>query len=161
MTDRTSERHAGILDGYKRGDTPFNSWAEKNLGLVRLTDWAWGRASMIWEIDDRFVMPDGVMFGGHIAAVADHVVGLATMTVLEASTDRFRTSRLETNYFRPLVRPRATIEARVVNASKNLVHVEADFFNTEAKLAVRVAAVQMKRPATGAPSREPGAEGRD
>ena len=100
---------------------------------------------MRWEIDDRFVMPDGVMFGGHIASVADHVAGLATMTVLNADNERFRTSRLETNYFRPLTMPLATIEGRVVNASKTLIHVEADMLNAQEKLAVRVNAVQVRR----------------
>ncbi len=144
-TRKTSARHTEILDGYKRGDGRFNAWAEEKLGILRLTDWAWGRISMAWEIDDRFVMPDGVMFGGHVASVADHVAGLATMTALEANEDRFRTSRLETNFFRPVMKPTATIEGRVVNVSKNLVHVEADFFNAEGKLAVRINAVQVKR----------------
>jgi acyl-coenzyme A thioesterase PaaI-like protein len=142
---KTSARHSDILDGYKRGDTRFNEWAEKKLGTFRLTHWEWGKLSIDWEIDDRFVMPDGVMFGGHVAAVADHVAGLAAMTVLETSEDRFRTSRLETTFFRPIMKPKAVIEARVVNASKSLIHVEADFMGAEGKLAARVAAVQMKR----------------
>lgn len=142
---KTSARHSGILDGYKRGDTRFNEWAEKHLGTFRLTHWEWGRLSLDWEIDDRFVMPDGVMFGGHVASVADHVAGLAAMSVLEEENDRFRTSRLETNFFRPIMRPRASIEARVVNTSKSLIHVEADFLNGDGKLAARVCALQMKR----------------
>ena len=142
---KTSGRHTQILDGYKAGGSRFNEWAEKHLGTFRLIQWEWGRLSMLWEIDDRFLMPDGMMFGGHVAAVADHVAGLAAMTVLEADDDRFRTSRLETTFFRPLTKPRATIEARVVNASKSLIHVEADFLNAEDKLAARIAAVQAKR----------------
>lgn len=142
---KTSARHSDILDGYKRGDTRFNSWAEEKLGTFRLAEWEWGRLTIAWEIDDRFVMPDGVMFGGHVAAVADHIAGLAAMTVLEANEDRFRTSRLETTFFRPIMKPRARIDARVVNISKSLIHVEADFLNPEGKLAARLAAVQMKR----------------
>jgi len=144
---QTSARHAEILDGYKSGSSRFNKWCEEKLGAFRLTHWEWGKLSMVWEIDDRFVMPDGVMFGGHVASVADHVAGLAAMTVLEANEDRFRTSRLETNFFRPIMKPAAAIEARIVNASKSLIHVEADFLNGEGKLAARVAAVQMKRTA--------------
>lgn len=144
---KTSARHREILDGYKRGDSRFNKWSEEKLGIFRLTHWEWGKLSIVWEIDDRFVMPDGVMFGGHVASVADHVAGLTAMTALEENDDRFRTSRLETNYFRPVMKPKATIEARIVNTSKSLIHVEADFFNAEGKLAVRIAAVQMKRTA--------------
>lgn len=144
---KTSARHTEILDGYRRGDTRFNAWAKEKLGTFRLSDWRWGGVSMVWEIDDRFLMPDGVMFGGHVAAVADHVAGLVAMTVLEADEDRFRTSRLETIFFRPIMKPQARIEARVVNASKSLIHVEADFLSPEGKLAARVAATQMKRTA--------------
>ncbi len=143
----TSARHTEILDGYKRGDSRFNKWAEEKLGVFRLTHWEWGRLSLTWEIDDRFVMPDGVMFGGHVASVADHIAGLAAMTVLETNEERFRTSRLETNFFRPVMKPTATIEARIVNTSKSLIHVDADFLNGEGKLAARVSAVQMKRTA--------------
>lgn len=143
----TSDRHTAILEGYKSGGSRFNQWAEEKLGRFILTGWAPGRVSMRWEIDDRFLMPDGVMFGGHVAAVADHVAGLVTMTALEANEDRFRTSRLETNFFRPVMKPFATIEGRVVNASKTLVHVEADFLNADGKLSVRIAAAQVKRSA--------------
>lgn len=142
---KTSERHSGILDGYRRGDTRFNEWAEKKLGTFRLAHWEWGKLSIDWEIDDRFVMPDGVMFGGHVAAVADHVAGLVTMTVLEANEDRFRTARLETNFFRPIMKPSAMIEARIVNISASLIHAEADFLNADGKLAARIDATQMKR----------------
>lgn len=145
MTRTTSERHTDILNGYKAGDSRFNVWAEEKLGTFALTDWAWGAITLRWDIDDRFVMPDGVMFGGHIASVADHVAGLTAMTVLTESKERFRTSRLETNYFRPLTMPLAVIEGRVTNASKTLIHVEADFLNADDKLAVRMNAVQVRR----------------
>ena len=142
---RTSERHTDILNGYKDGGSRFNEWAEEKLGAIKLVSWEWGEIEMRWDIDDRFVMPDGVMFGGHIASVADHVAGLTAMTVLMDSKERFRTSRLETNYFRPVTMPLATIHGRVTNASKNLIHVEADFFNEQEKLAVRINAVQVRR----------------
>ena len=145
MTHITSERHTDILNGYKAGASRFNDWARERLGEIVLTEWSWGLVKIRWEIDDRFVMPDGVMFGGHIASVADHVAGLATMTVLAANEERVRTSRLETQYFRPLMMPLATIEGRVVNAAKTLIHVEADFTDAQGKLAVRVNAIQVRR----------------
>lgn len=145
MTRTTSDRHTDILNGYKSGGSRFNIWAEEKLGRLVLTAWEWGEIKIRWDIDDRFVMPDGVMFGGHIASVADHVAGLTAMTVLIEDKERFRTSRLETNYFRPLTAPVALIEGRVTNASKSLIHVEADFYNEDDKLAVRVAAVQVRR----------------
>ncbi len=142
---RTSQRHTELLNGYQAGTSPFHQWAAEKLGAFALTRWAWGAIAMRWDIDDRFVMPDGVMFGGHIAAVADHVAGLAAMTVLTESDERFRTSRLETNFFRPLGMPLAAIEGRVTNASRSLIHVEADILNAQGKLAVRIYAVQVRR----------------
>ena len=142
---QTSERHTDILNGYKAGGSRFNEWSREKLGEFTLTEWSWGRIKMRWDIDDRFVMPDGVMFGGHLASVADHVAGLTAMTVLADNRERFRTSRLETNYFRPLTMPLAMIEGRVTNASSTLIHVEADFVNGEEKLAARIYAVQVRR----------------
>jgi acyl-coenzyme A thioesterase PaaI-like protein len=65
--------------------------------------------------------------------------------VLTESGERFRTSKLETNFFRPVIKPHARIEGRVVNSSQTLIHVEADFFNAEDKLAVRINATQVRR----------------
>ena len=141
----TSERHTDILNGYKSGGSRFNEWTHEKLGDITMSSWEWGAINLRWDIDDRFVMPDGVMFGGHIASVADHVAGLTAMTVLTESKERFRTSRLETNFFRPLTMPLATIEGRVTNASASLIHVEADFYNADDKLAVKVHAVQVRR----------------
>ncbi len=141
----TSERHTEILNAYRSGESKFNQWVEAALGDITLDSWSWGRLAMTWVIDDRFVMPDGVMFGGHVASVADHVAGLVTMSALDDSADRFRTSRLETNFFRPIMKPKARIEAAAINVSKSLIHVEADFFNAEERLAARVLAVQVRR----------------
>lgn len=145
---RTSDRHTDILNGYKQGGSRFNEWAYAQLGDLKLLAWSWGHISMEWDVDERFVMPDGVMFGGHTAAVADHVAGLATMTVLMRDEERFRTSRLETSYFRPIREEPVRIEGKVVAASKHLIHVEAAFHDPEDRLAVKIAAVQVRR-ATG------------
>ena len=144
MTKTTSVRHTEILDRYAKGESRFKNWADEKLGALALISWSWGKLSMDWAIDDRFIMPDGVMFGGHISSVADHVLGLTAMTVLEGEGDRFRTSKLETNFFRPIKMPQISIEGRAVNASRSLIHVEADFLNPEGKLCARVAAVQAR-----------------
>ncbi|MEM8771555.1 MAG: PaaI family thioesterase [Pseudomonadota bacterium] len=145
MVRITSERHTDILNGYKNGGSRYNEWAEKALGLILLEKWEWGALTFRWEIDERFVMPDGVVFGGHIASVADHIASLAAMSVLTDNRERFRTSQLEVNYFRPLMRPRALIEARVTNASKTLIHIEADLYNADDKLAARIYATEVRR----------------
>lgn len=143
MTE-TSARHAEILNGYQAMG-PWYGWAKEKLGDLKLVSWSYGRASMVWEIDDRMLMGDGVMFGGHVASVSDQVAALVTMSTLTESDDRFRTSRLETNFFRPVMKPRLVIEARATNVSATLIHAEADYFNADGKLAVRINAVQVRR----------------
>lgn len=148
MTRQTSERHTEILNAYKEGTSSFNGWANDRLGDLTLLAWGWGELEMEWSIDDRFIMPDGFMFGGHVASVADHVAGLLSMTVLSENKERFRTSRLETNYFRPLMKPKSRVIGRVVNTSRSLIHVEADFMNMESKLAARIYATQVRQIST-------------
>ncbi len=145
MPRTTSPRHTELLNAFQDGSSDFQKWARKNLGHVEMLSWEWGKISLRWAIDDRFIMPDGVMFGGHIASMSDHLVALGTMTVLTDSKERFRTSRLETNFFRPLTKCNARVNVDVVNASKTLVHVEAKIFNGDDKLAVKVHAVQVRR----------------
>ncbi len=145
MTRQPSERHIELLNSYMSGTSIFKGWAQEKLGDISIEEWSWGSAFMAWDIDDRFIMPDGVMFGGHIAAVADHIVALGAMTVLTDVKERFRTSRLETNFFRPLTKCKADIVVTVTNASKRLIHVEANIFNGDEKLAVRIHAVQVRR----------------
>ena len=144
MSNITSERHTELLDSYQNGTSIFKKWASEHLGDVELLEWSWGKVQLRWTIDDRFIMPDGVMFGGHIASVADHLVALGAMTVLSQDEERFRTSRLETNFFRPLMKCEAKVEVRVTNVARRLIHVEADVLNDEGKLAVRVHAVQVR-----------------
>ncbi|MEM9170223.1 MAG: PaaI family thioesterase [Pseudomonadota bacterium] len=140
----TSERHTDLLNAYKDETSPWFGWARSLFGPMRLTDWSWGRVALDWEMAETLFLPDGVMFGGHVAAAADQIVSLATMTVLPRDVDRFRTSRLETNYFRPVKGERARIDGRVTNLSRTLIHAEADVYCADA-LAVRIFATQVRR----------------
>lgn len=148
MNTQVSARHTALLNDYKAREGYLYQWFKDRHADLELTDWAPGRLSMIWHVDDRFIFPDGFSFGGQIAFVGDHITSLVTMTALDNEDGRFRTSRLETNFFRPLAKCAARVEGRVVNVSKNLVHVEADIFNQEDKCAVRFTAVQMRRKAS-------------
>lgn len=140
-----SKRHRALLDSYRDGTSIMQGWTREKLGNIILRHWQWGSASLVWDIDDRYIMPDGVVFGGHIAAVADHLVALGAMTVLGDSRERFRTSRLEVNFFRPLTKCQVDIAVSVTNASKSLIHVQADISTPEQKLAARIQAVQVRR----------------
>ena len=141
----TSRRHATILDDYKQGKSIYQEWTRHNLGEITIRDWSWGKVTLDWKMDDRFIMPDGVMFGGFIACVGDHFAALGAMTVLSEEKERFRTSRLATDYFRPLKKPSARVEVNVPSHTRTLIHVDADIFNAHDKLAARIHAVQVRR----------------
>ncbi|MEM9898171.1 MAG: PaaI family thioesterase [Pseudomonadota bacterium] len=149
---RTSARHAEILNAYREQASPYYGWAKARLGDLRISRWSFGELEMDWSIggpgDEGMLLHQGFMFGGHIASVADHIASLVTMTVLENEDDRFRTSRLETKFFRPVKGPEMTIKASVLNVSRHLIHVEADIQNAEAKRAVRIEATQVRQKKT-------------
>ncbi|MBI1393660.1 MAG: hypothetical protein GC152_13050 [Alphaproteobacteria bacterium] len=150
---RTSDRHTELLEAYRSLASPYYGWAKANIGDLRILDWGYGRLAMSWAIggdaDARMILHQGFMFGGHVASAADHIASLVTMTVLPTNEDRFRTSRLETKFFRPVKSPSATIDAQVINVSRRLIHIEADILNAEGKLAVRVEATQVRQTASG------------
>lgn len=144
MMRQTSERHSEILNNYQSGQSRHYEWAHSALGDIELLRWDYGEVDFRWKIDGRFVMPDGVMFGGHIASVGDHVASFVTFTVLSENNQRFRTSRLDTNFFRPMSTDEVKIEARVTNVSTRLIHVEADFIDPNDKLLARICALEVR-----------------
>lgn len=149
----TSPRHTELLDQMRAGEGGYADWARAKFGDVRLTEWRYGHVKLAWEIPEDWLMFDGVMFGGHVASMADHVLSLVSLSALHDPAERFRTSQLQVQFFRPLMKPNATLEGRLVNRSQRFIHVEADFLNAEGKLAARVSAVQsvrMKQPESGA-----------
>ena len=144
---KTSARHSKILDAFREGGEGFRTvWGEEALGRLVISDWQWGCVSAEWQVNTRFDIGDGTIFGGLTAAMADSFLGLVAMTVCSQSDDRFRTSHLRTDFFRPMVGPLARLEGRVVNKSRQLIHVETDFL-VAGRLAVRAAATQVQRKA--------------
>ncbi|MEL6366126.1 MAG: PaaI family thioesterase [Pseudomonadota bacterium] len=147
----TSERHTEILNAIRDGaEKDLKKGATHHLALQGLDGWAYGRAWVTWTIDDRFRNSDGSLFGGYLAAMADRIVSMATLAALEHSDERFRTTRLETSFWRPVFGTTLKAEGRVVNKSRRLIHVEADFLTQEGKIAARSTAVQIYTKGEGA-----------
>ncbi|GAB4522577.1 MAG: hypothetical protein Tsb0010_06820 [Parvularculaceae bacterium] len=147
MTElRTSARHSAMLDALREGGDGFRAhWAAALGGLV-IRDWRWGRIEADWAVNTEFDIGDGTIFGGLTAAMADSFLGLTAMTVCAEEDDRFRTSHLRTDFFKPIVGPTVRLDGRVVNKSRQLIHVEADFL-INGRCAVRAAATQVRRKA--------------
>lgn len=121
----------------------------QRLRLGRLSSWRTGFVEKEWTVDRDFCTGQGTahqaLFGGYVAALADQVLTFAAMTV--ADDDHFfRTSGLQISFFRPISRGVLRIEGRVVNGSRSLLHVEADFFLDDGKLAAKASAVLTLQP---------------
>ena len=149
MTDKaqeTSERHTAILEGMKKPGGHLSEFVQKiGMGDVELLDWKWGEARLRYALESKFDIGDGTMFGGYVAALADNILAVVSMTVLRRSEQRFRTANLQTSFFRPLKGAHMIAEARVVSQSQTLLNVETDMLNEDGKLAARATAVQALR----------------
>jgi uncharacterized protein (TIGR00369 family) len=104
--------------------------------------WEPGRVTATWPVDQRFFNERGVLFGGFLAALSDHILGMATMSVLEAG-EAFTTSDLRTSFFRPVTGGTLKLDARVVHRSRNMVHVEVQFVREDDKLVAKATATQV------------------
>ena len=129
----------GMIDGSLPGPPPP---CITNLELPGPDSWEPGRVTSSWEIDKRFYIDRDALFGGFIAALADHVLALATMTVI-AGDEHFATSDLRTSFFRPVRGKRLAMEAVVIHHSRNMVNAEVSFTRDDGKLAAKATATQV------------------
>ena len=117
------------------------------LRLPTLDGWERGRVWARWRVEDDFVIPlVGTLFGGYIAALADHLLACAVFTVL-GENESFSTVELQTHFFHPVREGVLEIEARVVTRGKRSAYCDARFADLEGKLIARAGATQMIRSA--------------
>lgn len=117
----------------------------KALHLPKIDRWEKGRVWSAWTIDDDLIQPHGSAFGGYFSAVADEMVGMATMTVLE-DHEIFVTSNCRVDYFRPAGAEKLRVEAAVIHRGRSRVNLEASFTNSDGKLVAKAFATQLLRP---------------
>ncbi len=67
-----------MLDGTVRGS--FQHPALHRLGLPNFSGWESGRVWGEWDVDPEICNPDGALFGGYLAALADATAGHAVAT---------------------------------------------------------------------------------
>jgi len=84
----------------------------------------------------------GAVFGGFLAALADQMLGLVTMTVLEEG-EAFTTSDLRVSFFRPVARGSLHIEAYVVHRGRGMVQAEVVLTRDDGKVAGKATATQV------------------
>lgn len=124
-------QHLDRLVAGKTGLPPF----VKNLGLGTLVEWQPGYARKLWPVDPRFFSVSDV-FGGYLAALADQMFALSSLSLLEDG-QMLRTTSLVVDFFRPVTAGELVIEGRVIDRSKSLIHVEVTFKNDSDQLAAK------------------------
>jgi uncharacterized protein (TIGR00369 family) len=113
------------------------------LRMPRAEGWRDGRIWLHWIVDREMANGAGSAFGGYLAALADHALGLATCSVL-GEGEGFTTSELQMHYFRPAL-PGDTlrIEAKVVHRGRSRVHAEVVFTRDDGRIAGKATATQV------------------
>ena len=132
---------AHILDQVVDGSVPAPEYAEA-LGLPQPAGWEPGRVWAVWDVDPVRLTPWGAVFGGYLAALADHFAGLAALSVLEPD-ETFGTNDLRLSPLRAVRAGSVDIQAKVLHRGRSTVHVEVEFRSADGELAAKASAVQV------------------
>ena len=117
------------------------------LRLPMLDGWDRGRVWARWPVERDLLTPRGAsLFGGYIAALADHLLACAVFTVL-ADRESPATSELHVHFLRPVREGTLEIEARVVSRGRLSAYCEATIADAAGKLEARAGATQIIREA--------------
>jgi uncharacterized protein (TIGR00369 family) len=115
-----------LLDAYVAGTAPEPSVNQK-LGMTpALHEWRPGFVMKRWPVDPE-LFHGSALFGGYIAALADQVLGLAAMTVLEDGFF-FGTTNMAISYLGPVTSGELRIEGEVVQHRNRAIYVECTFY---------------------------------
>lgn len=129
------------LDALKAG-TAEVPLVTQTLRMGLLDDWGEGWSRKTWSPDPTVIGPDGSLFGGHLAALADQSAAFATMTVM-GEEETFRTTHLSVQFFRVGRAYPLEIAGRVVARTRRMVSVEVDFRRPDGELIARATAQQI------------------
>jgi len=100
----------------------------ERLGLVipPTTAWGHGRVGLEMDLPADLTLTPGVIFGGYLTCLVDHLASLVMMTVLPDGTFVL-TASLSTVFSGPVLPGPVRIEAEVVELGRRLATVEITF----------------------------------
>jgi len=117
------------LDGLVNGTTP-EPLVNTKLGLEpALSSWRPGFVEKRWAVDSD-LFHGRALFGGYIAAIADQVLGLAAMTVLDDS-HFFGTTNMSINYLSPVTGGELRVVGEVIRQRSKSIYVECTFYSAD------------------------------
>jgi uncharacterized protein (TIGR00369 family) len=97
-----------------------------------------GRVVQTWTVAPHFTLPDGIIQGGLLGAVADMSQTMAIFTTLEAP-ETWPTLDFHFRFVRPIkVGDVVRIESKVLNKSRNNAVIETTFASADGKLLASV-----------------------
>jgi len=111
------------------------------LRFPRLDGWEPGRVWASWPVEADYLTPMGTLFGGYLAALADHAMASALLTLLD-DNEILLTTDLQTNFFRPVRDGVLALEASVVSRSRRAAYCETHFKDSSDQLVARAGATQ-------------------
>jgi uncharacterized protein (TIGR00369 family) len=129
-----------VLDRIVARDAPKPPHVEI-MRLPGIDGWEPGHVWCQWTVDEAFIQPQGAIFGGYIAAIADEILGLATLTTLNRG-ERFVTADMRVNFFRPIKDGIVTVDATVQHKGRTNIFAEATFTDPQGNLCAKAAATQ-------------------
>ena len=107
----------------------------KLLGLKIISSGA-GRASVEFEVTERYANPTGTLHGGVFCDLADAAMGLAYLSTI-AEGESLTTIELKINFLRPVWKAKLRAQAKMVRAGKVVGLVECDILDEGQQLVAR------------------------
>jgi uncharacterized protein (TIGR00369 family) len=105
---------------------------------VRIEDFEEGRVALNWTVENHFMLPDGIVQGGLLCAIADMSQTFALFQMLDAP-EVWPTLDFHIRFIRPVRNDDVVpVESRVVSRSKMSAVAETTFENSERKLPAHV-----------------------
>jgi uncharacterized protein (TIGR00369 family) len=140
MSNRGLAMLAALNEG--RGQPPQMIRTLKlDIWAGRMDSFGEGFLNVHWDVDPLYANPDGSIYGGWIAAMADNLLYLASTTVMKDGEEA-STSDLQLIFMRPIKEGRIRIEARVAERSRSTILCDCMFYLPDGRLAARATAQQ-------------------
>jgi uncharacterized protein (TIGR00369 family) len=125
-------------------DAPF----VRHMGM-RITDLAWGRATLELTAAEFRLQPFGVIHGGNIATLVDSAAFWACFLALDSDEDGLTSVDLKVNYLAPARVEMLRCTGTLIKAGKKMSYAEAEVLTADNRLIAHGTSTLMRLPGLG------------
>lgn len=125
-------------------DAPF----VRHMGM-RITDLAWGRATVEMEAAEFRMQPLGVVHGGNIATLIDTATFWACFLSMDSDEDGLASVDLKLNYLAPARVESFRCTGTLIKAGKTISYAEAEVLTPDDRLIAHGTSTLMRLPGLG------------